>query len=217
MLPTVVDCLNLWKKYYTPENVIMHIKQVTCVCQWLIMKSQERKIELDGKLVVVGAMLHDFMRYVGMKQGYNLKLAVSPPSYEEIAFWQTMNEKYHDMHHDEAAAAELQELGYDGRLVRIVFCHQKLVDPKHAPKTWEEKLVNYADKRVKHHQVVTLKERFDDLEERYPDLLESSQWQIKRSLAFELEREIFERFDCNPLDIKSEALMDFDSLVREYS
>ncbi|MBL7055074.1 HD domain-containing protein [Candidatus Woesearchaeota archaeon] len=38
---------------------------------------------------------------------------------------------------------------------------------EHKPKTIEEKIVFYADKRVKGNQVVSLRERFDDLKIRY--------------------------------------------------
>ena len=40
----------------------------------------------------------------------------------------------------------------------------------------EEQIVNYADKRVKHQQIVSLGDRINDLKERYPksvDLIEA--------------------------------------------
>ncbi len=65
----------------------------------------------------------------------------------------------------------------------------KIRDPQDGLKTWEEKLVYYADKRVTHDKIVTLKERFEYLEKRYPQGLAD----IKASepFVFELENEIF--------------------------
>jgi len=43
----------------------------------------------------------------------------------------------------------------------------KIENPLKQPKTYEEKIVFYADKRVKGSKIVSLEERFRDLKERY--------------------------------------------------
>ena len=74
------------------------------------------------------------------------------------------------------------------------------------PQTWEEKIVNYADKLVKHDEIVSLKERFDDLHERYtskviPNFNEELRDE-KEKIIFEYEKEIFSYLDFKPEDLK---------------
>jgi hypothetical protein len=63
-------------------------------------------------------------------------------------------------------------------------------------------LVNYADKRVKHDQVVTLEERFWDLADRYGHTLErKSRLQENLDLYLRLENRIFEDLNIQPPDL----------------
>lgn len=147
-----------------------------------------------------GALLHDFLRYVGLRQ-FNLRLAKEPPSYEDLAFWEKMNEKYEGQGHDAAATQELAELGYNRDLQRVVEAHQEIIDPDKLPQTLEEKIVYYADKRVRHHEIVSLKERFEDIEARYPNMVNTPEMQLKRIATYEMEQELFAPLNIQPKDI----------------
>jgi hypothetical protein len=68
----------------------------------------------------------------------------------------------------------------------------------------EEEVVNYADKRVQHDRIVSLRERFADLKERYG----KSQSSFERlddleKATFELEKKIFSILEIEPADLQS--------------
>ena len=61
-------------------------------------------------------------------------------------------------------------------------------------KTWEEKIVNYADKRCTNTEIVSLEERFDYLQKRYGHNYEVKNEEQRLSIKekfFKLEQEIF--------------------------
>src|SRR3989338_8525194 len=76
-------------------------------------------------------------------------------------------ERHKDNH--VARGAELvKKLGYP-EVAKVVSKHtlHKVEIEENQPKTFEEKIVFYADKRVKNDKVVSLEERYDDLKKRY--------------------------------------------------
>ena len=103
--------------------------------------------------------------------------------------------------HEEAAAAMLKERGYPevAEIVRLHGGHH-LQDLK----TWEEKLVSYADKRVMHDKIVGVHERNADTIERYPQYAE--QLAEHEKLAMDIEKEIFASLDITPDQVKDELL-----------
>lgn len=64
----------------------------------------------------------------------------------------------------------------------------------------EAEILNYADKRVRHEEVVTLAERFDDLSERYGRDSEAARRRIAehRGVMEAVERKIFRRLPFGP-------------------
>ena len=76
-------------------------------------------------------------------------------------------ERHKDNH--VARGAELvKKLGYP-EVAKVVSKHtlHKVEIEENQPKTFEEKIVFYADKRVKNDKVVSLKGRYDDIKKRY--------------------------------------------------
>ncbi|MBI2208592.1 hypothetical protein HYU50_03780 [Candidatus Woesearchaeota archaeon] len=68
-----------------------------------------------------------------------------------------------------ARGAELvKKLGYP-EVAKVISKHTlyKVEIEENQPKTFEEKIVFYADKRVKNDKVVSLEERYDDIKKRY--------------------------------------------------
>ena len=106
--------------------------------------------------------------------------------------------------HVEGAYEIIKEEGYP-EVANVAAAHGFMSEPK----TWEEKILNYADKRVKHSEIVSLRERFDDLHERYgPHNVVDYDVELrdeKEKLYFELEKEIFSNLDFKPEDLKEEV------------
>lgn len=76
-------------------------------------------------------------------------------------------ERHKDNH--VARGAELvKKLGYP-EVAKVISKHTlyKVEIEENQPKTFEEKIVFYADKRVKNDKVVSLEERYDDIKKRY--------------------------------------------------
>jgi len=126
---------------------------------------------LDLSLVEAGALLHDVTKHLSLKTGEN---------------------------HALSAARLLEKLGYPevARVVaRHIFCPP---GPPGSP-IREEEIVYYADKRVKHTQIVTLKERFEDLKERYGRSVSAL---IRLDHLYELtkllERRLFKKLPFGP-------------------
>ena len=86
-----------------------------------------------------------------------------------------------------------------------------LPDEKERPDTWEEKLLYYADMRVMHDKIVPLKQRLTESHKRNVHLHGSAaQRKINTAkvdpLIYEMEKEIFEKFGLDPLDVTEEFI-----------
>lgn len=96
-------------------------------------------------------------------------------------------------------------------IAQIAYKHDfsSIIDPEKQPFNLEEKILNYADKRVKHDKIVSLEERFKDFKLRYNPKKDNLDWVINAQKAyFSLEKELFESLDIDPEDIKEENLKD---------
>ena len=90
--------------------------------------------------------------------------------------------------HIEEGAKLIKSLGFP-KVSEVIKKHSlyKVENPERQPKTYEEKIVFYADKRVKGSQVVSLEERFADLKKRYDiDLTKEFEFSKK------VEKELFQ-------------------------
>jgi putative nucleotidyltransferase with HDIG domain len=125
------------KQYGTYPNIIAHSRQVARVAVFLAKALKEQKIALNLHLIEAGAILHDIAK--------------------------TYSIEHPGVQHTEKGAKWLERLGYP-ELAEIARFHVDLPDEL---KIDEKTIVNYADKRVKHHIIVSLEERFADLLKRY--------------------------------------------------
>lgn len=168
-LPSKEECYQLWDTYHMPENIRQHTKQVTRVAVFIARKLKQKGIKINLALVERGAMLHDIDKILTLK-----------------------SEK-----HGEVAEKILLRRGYP-ELARIAITHRfkYIRDPT---LTWEEKVVNYADKRVKHNQIVSIDERFTDLLIRYGVKVPDHE---AIQLFFLLEKELFGIMGLDPLRLE---------------
>lgn len=98
------------------------------------------------------------------------------------------------------------------QIAEIAYKHDfsAIIDSNRKPVTLEEKILNYADKRVNHDKVVSLKDRFNYFKLRYNPDNEDPQWVLQAQKAYmELEEELFKNIEIKPEDIKEENLKDF--------
>ena len=89
--------------------------------------------------------------------------------------------------HVEEGAKLLKAMGFP-EIANIVKKHSLngIDKEENQPQTYEEKIILYADKRVIKDKIVTLKERFDDLEKRYNINL-SKEFEFMKKIEAELQ------------------------------
>ncbi len=136
--PDLAESLEILRNHGVPENVVRHSAAVAGVAHFLGKKLREKDIPVDLLLVHRGGLLHDLDKLQSAQE---------------------------NSVHGEEAAQILSDLGYPalGEIAR-----RHVLRPGQGPRTWEEKLVFYADKIVEEDEVVGLEGRLRELRARYP-------------------------------------------------
>jgi len=175
-LPTREECFKLLEKYNTLPNIIEHSKKVNKVAVHLAKKLKEKGIDINIDLVDRASLLHDIAKSKIIREKI-------PPEKEN--------------HHIDGEKILIKE-GYP-KIARIVRMHS-LKEIKNL-KSWEEKIVQYADMRVRHTNIVSIRERIDDLIKRYNIPPEK---RIDEKLVFALEKEIYDVIGDSPEKLKED-------------
>ena len=185
----------LFVEFHTPAHVQAHGRQVGNLAKKLAeelnksSKARAAGIDVDPETAYLGGLVHDFVRVVDFKTlDPNLGTA------EDQMFWKSLRAQYAGEHHADVGASILEKRG-EPVLARIVKCHKfSALGTSEGPQTWEEKLVYYADKRVKHDQIVSLEERLDEGWQRhFGDQKRTPEEETTRKAVFALESEILNK------------------------
>ena len=139
MVPNAEECFLLLRKYEVPENVVEHSRRVHQIARTLCRELNRRGVGLDPAVVEAASLLHDIAK---------------------VASFQTRE------NHSLAGARLLRELGFP-EVAEVVRQHVVLDSGLDHGRLTEAGVVHYADKRVKHTEIVSLGDRFADLKERY--------------------------------------------------
>jgi len=173
-VPSRSQCLALMTRIEMPEHIRQHSLVVAQVALFLAHLLNRNSHRLDLRLLEAGALLHDIAKA------------------ESLATRER---------HEDLGATMLENWGYP-MLSPIVREHVVLEASALAGPITESLVVNYADKRVKHDQIVSLEERFSDLIGRYAKTGEHRQWlQSKFELYRRLETKLFEHLTIVPEDL----------------
>lgn len=176
MIPNRRQCMELLKVNNVPRNIVNHSITVSKVAVFLARELNKKGFSLNIEKIEAAALLHD------IKKMDSLKTKSGRGHAHEGGFL-------------------LKKLGYD-EVAEIVKQHVFLEPNNDSSKIKEAEVVNYSDKRVRHSRVVTLKERFQYLRERYGKDEESKKIinDLERK-AFEIENKIFSNLDFKPEEI----------------
>jgi uncharacterized protein len=173
-IPTTDQCLSIMRKNGMPPHIQRHSLVVANIALVVGGQLHARGIQLDLNLLVAGGLLHDIAKAHCLNTGQN---------------------------HAMVGGTMVREMGYP-MLEPIVAEHIRIHPEDLEFPLSESLLVNYADKRVKHDQVVSLEERFRDLADRYGHTQErKSRLQENLDLYLRLENRIFQDLDLRPLDM----------------
>lgn len=170
-IPSPERCLELMEKMQMMSHIIDHSLMVQRVANTLARCLKDDTPGLNRDLILAGALLHDITKTRSFSTG----------------------EK-----HAQTGGALLARLGYFevGEIVR----QHVTLDPDVVRRTaTEAAIVNYADKRVLHDQVVPLEQRLGYIMERY-GTSQNAVVRIKRMWeeTLSLERMLFKNLDITP-------------------
>jgi putative nucleotidyltransferase with HDIG domain len=174
LIPSREDCLDLMAAAEMPAHIREHSLRVAEIAVFLGFHLNSAGSRLHLGLLEAGGLLHDIGKERGLRTGEN---------------------------HARLGAAMLREWGLEA-VAPIVESHIHIVPADLDHPLTESLIVNYADKRVRHHEVVTLTERFEDLSRRYGQTGERRA-HLQRALGLfcSLEQKIFKPLAILPEDV----------------
>ena len=181
-IPDIDRCLQLMDDFAMWENIRRHSFMVARVAERLQRGLKESRIAVkfpERDLVIAGALLHDIAKSRCIEE---------------------------NCRHAEAGAVFCTELGYP-RIAEIVRNHVVLSRYRHesyrAGNFNAVELVFYADKRVRHDEVVTLDERLEYIIGKYADNSPEQEALIVKNFmkCKDLEENLFSCLDFSPADI----------------
>jgi uncharacterized protein len=183
-IPDEAGCRELMTRYSMLPNILEHSYRVCQLACFLARALNRIGGNLNPELISAASLLHDITKTRSLRTREN---------------------------HADSARDLLRELGCP-EVAEIVGRHIR-VDPCEASlPLCDAHIVNYADKRVRHTLVVSLKDRFEDLAVRY-GVSPGSQERIEKLKegVFMLETRIFQGLCFRPGDLESfNALPVFD-------
>lgn len=187
---------NLLDKYHVPRHIRIHSEKVDKIALYMAKRLIEKREDVNFKILHPACMLHDLMKICDMRN-FNPANFPYPPNIEDINVWNYLRDKYENQDHAELAARILVNLN-EYEVAKTIKKHNFLNIIAESPnnlQNWEEKLLYYADKRVMHGDVVSIKERIRDGEERYPRTDQSmeqiAKYEKAKQALYDLEKEIF--------------------------
>jgi len=138
-VPTVEQCFSIMNEMAMMDHIVAHSCQVCHVALSIVDLLKAQDISLNRDIVCAAALLHDITKTRSLSTGEN---------------------------HALTGAQLLRELGYH-TVADVVRQHVRLDSYNTDESPREEEIVNYADKRVLHDEVVTLQQRKTYIIERY--------------------------------------------------
>ncbi len=182
----------IYKKYRVPKNIRAHMKAVARVALKLGKAIQKKGQPIKLRELKTAALLHDIVKLCDFAE-VDFKKIPHKPTKMELKTWRRYIKKYHVIGHAEAGYQIVKKYNQEVAVMIKKHGYKSLIaaKKKDRPTTIEEKILYYADKRVKHDKMVTLKERISDGQKRYfPNgKIPSNDKKIQKAL-FVLEKEL---------------------------
>jgi uncharacterized protein len=170
-IPSAEECFEIMRRHNMRKNIMRHSIRVRDVAVFIAARLVAAGHKLDMKLVEAAALLHDITKTRCLSTGER---------------------------HAETGQLMLEAMGYH-RVGQVVGNHVRLqggIDPQQIT---ENEVVNYADKRVMHHRIVSLDARYDDLRKRYGANEEAITFlKQMEDESRQLERKIFAQLNGEP-------------------
>lgn len=179
-LPDYPTCLHWLAERDTPYNLLAHIQLVAAVAYQLAVWLRQRGEQVDPVLAHRGAMLHDLAKMESIRLGKERGKHIDHATLARDIL----------AHRAQPILAEIADRH---------MLHQSRDHPRY-PRTWEEKLVHFADKLAEGSHLASLEERIRALMGRYPTA--AAEIQASHPLLVAQQEEI-----CQALGITPEEMM----------
>lgn len=186
-IPTPEKCYQLQHEMGMLDNIVVHCRQVCRVALTIANHFDGASANIDKGLIAAAALLHDITKTRSFKTKED---------------------------HAQTGEQYLQQRGYP-EVARIVGQHVRLADyDRNGPPNGAE-IINYADKRVLHDQVVSLDRRMQYIVDQYgtdPQRRNRIHWLWKQTN--QLEERLFMHIAFRPHQLKAHlsASMEIDDL-----
>ncbi len=168
-LPDVQTCFGWYMELGATHTLLAHVQNVAAIAYQLALWLEQSGMVVNPLLAHRGGLTHDLSKL------------------------QEQCEKNHAV-----LAAEFLESKRQFKLADIARRHLigNLISDETRPQTWEEKIVNYADKLSEGNTIVSIDDRLEALQHRYPDFAAK----IKKNTPFvkALENEIITALGTKP-------------------
>lgn len=168
-LPTVQEAISWYMYQGATYSLIAHVNTVAAIAYQMAVWLEKKGFQISPLLTHRGGFLHDIS-----------KLRETENSNHAMEAYKFLMDKQQP------------------ELARIAACHLigDLKSEEYRPTTWEEKIVNYADKLTEGNQVVLLTERLMALQQRYPKFADKIH--ENTPLVQSLESEIVTALETTP-------------------
>jgi len=156
MTPTKEECLKILKENDVPDNIIAHSQKVYEVAMKVCDILDKKGVVVNRNLAGAGAMLHDIAKAKPGDHVINGHNLIKSFGYPDVAIIISK----HGLAHLEKASNQ--------------------------PKSTEEKVVFYSDKRVTNSNIVSVEKRFEYIKERYKASSVESEYKFTKAIENEL-------------------------------
>ena len=172
-IPNYNTCCELLERFEVPEHIVGHSRQVALISLCLHDGLMAQGIGLDRDLLLSAGLLHDIAKMASLENGRD---------------------------HAELGAEWLDLEGFP-EIAEIIRNHIRLNTDLAGPIVAKE-IIYYADKRVRHVEIVSVSERLTDLRVRYggnsPSLTRLAELE---NLTLAVEKKIFKALDFPPEEV----------------
>ncbi len=177
-IPEPETCYELLNRYKVPEHIVEHSKKVALIALYMRGQLEAEKLYFDRSLLLSAALLHDIAKLESIRN-----------------------------HRDHAVlgAQWLKREGYP-EVAEIVLNHVNLETDLAGPIVAKE-IIYYADKRVRHSEIVSVSDRLKDLRLRYGiDSMAMGRIAELENLTLAVEKKLFTPLKITPQSISQNSI-----------
>mgnify|MGYP001589663148 CR=1 FL=1 len=187
-LPSVEECNALFNRYHVPKNIFTHCKKVSELAVSIAERLKKRGIGINVELVRIGALMHDWMKAATLEALDRPPFSYKPTQ-QEIAAWKELRARFKGMHESEITHELLKDKYPE--LTAFLMHERAIAHDLSIKRSWEEKIVHYADWRAYGDKVIPLNERMDDFFVRYrKKITDLGRWERVKQAERKAEKEI---------------------------